>query len=194
MKERQVTPDGKLGRAPPDLGIPIGQSAPDVSASDDEGHEVRLLDLVKEHAILVVFYRGGWCPYCNFQIHELTLAYPEFERRHVRPVAISVDAPDQGAKTRATYAIPFPVLSDPDLVVHRAFRVVHHAEDSEVARLKSFGLDIERYSGKTHHEFAVPSLFLVDQHGVVRWAHVDTDYKVRPSPGQILTAIDSAGL
>ena len=102
-----------------------------------------------------------------------------------------VDSAEESEKTRARYSIPFPVLSDPELTAHRAFRVIHQADEAEVKRLKGFGMDLERASGKDHHFIAIPSIFLIDEHGVVRWAHADPDYKVRPSIVQILAAIDA---
>jgi peroxiredoxin len=194
MKEFAATPAPRLGTLPPNIGVPVGQPAPDVTAPDAKGRDVRLGDLIKKGPILVMFYRGGWCPYCNFEIHELSQAYPEYQKRGVTPVAISVDKQDEAAKTEATYTIPFPILSDPDLAAHKAFQVLHQADDAEVAKLKSFGLDIEESSGRTHHTFAIPALFLIDKGGVVRWAHADPDYKVRPRTSQILAAIDAAGL
>ncbi len=193
-KPYQYPPKDNLGTRPDGVGLPVGAIAPSALLKDSEGRTVHLRDLSKAGSILLVFYRGGWCPYCNFQIRELTKAFPEYLQRGVRPVAISVDRPEESAKTQATHAIPFPVLSDPDLVAHRAFNVVHHAEDAEVARLKGFGIDLERASGKQHHEIAVPSLFLIDQKGVVRWSHADEDYKVRPSTQQIIAAIDALNL
>lgn len=191
MKSHEATPNERLGTLAAGLGVAVGEHAPDAIVRDADNREVHLQGLAgKDGRMLVVFYRGGWCPFCNFQIHELTVAYPEFQRRGVLPVAISVDRVDESARTRATYSIPFPVLSDPELGAHRAFRVLHHADNAEVARLKGFGMDIERASGQTHHVIAVPSMFLIDGQGVVRWAHADPDYKVRPSIAQILGVID----
>lgn len=155
---------------------------------------MRLRELVTTGPVLLVFYRGGWCPYCNSQIHELTAAYPEYKKRGVTPVAISVDRVEESAKTQATYTIPFPVLSDSDLAAHRAYRVLHEVDEAEFARLKGFGIDLERASGRSHHAIAVPSLFVIDGKGVVRWAHANLDYKVRPSTVQILAAIDGLNL
>ncbi|HTJ81980.1 MAG TPA: peroxiredoxin family protein [Polyangiaceae bacterium] len=193
MKEIEATPDSDLGKLAPDIGVPVGSVAPGFSLSDGDGKTVSLSELTKRGTVLVIFYRGGWCPYCNFEIHELTEAYPEFQKRGVTPVAISVDKPDEAAKMMATYSIPFPVLSDPDLTAHTAYHVIHKADDAEVAKLKGFGIDLEASSGKTHHSFAVPSLFLVDKTGKVRWAHGDPNYKVRPRTKQILAAIDALG-
>jgi peroxiredoxin len=128
------------------------------------------------------------------QVRQLTEAYPEFQKRGVRPVMISVDRIDGAAKTKAQYQIPFPVLSDPDLATHEAFHVVHHAGPEEVSKLKGFGLDIEAASGRDHHRFAVPSVFVIDASGTVRWTHVDPDYKVRPSTAQLLAALDGLGI
>lgn len=194
MKQYESPPTDRVGTLPEGVGVPVGSPAPDATVRNAEGREVRLRELTTDGPILLVFYRGGWCPFCNFQIRELTTTYPEYQRRGVRPVAVSVDRIEESAKTRATYTIPFPVLSDPDLVAHRAFHVVHQADDAEVARLKGFGMDIERSSGRTHHVIAIPSLFVIDREGVVRWAHADPDYKVRPKAEQILAAIDALNL
>ena len=75
-----------------------------------------------------------------------------------------------------------------------AFHVVKKVGDDELARMKGFGVDLEKSSGKTHHEIAIPALFLIDRTGVVRWAHSDPEFKVRPSTAQILGAIDGAHL
>lgn len=192
-RETTATTTERLGTQPPGLGLAVGTAAPDATLRDGEARPVRLAELISRGPILLVFYRGGWCPYCNFQIRELTLAYPELQRRGVTPVAISVDRPEEAGATRAAYAIPFPILSDPDLGAHRTFQVIHHADDAEVARLKGFGIDLEAASGRRHHDIAVPSLFLIDATGAIRWGHVDPEYKVRPTTAQILTIIDRIG-
>lgn len=185
-------PADRLGTLPDGVGVAVGERAPEVSAVDAfETTEVALADLWSAGDVLVVFYRGGWCPFCNHQLHTLTEAYEEFQRRGVTLVAISVDEPESGARTRASWEIPFPVLSDPDLVAHRAFRVLEPLDDAMVERLLGHGMDVEASSGRTHHTIAVPALFLVDQEGVVRWSHADRDYRTRPSPQQIIEAIDA---
>jgi peroxiredoxin len=155
---------------------------------------VSLSALYTKGPILLAFYRGGWCPFCNSENHALTTAYPEYQKRGVTPVTVSVDTPDAEAKTKATYTIPFPVLSDSDATMIEAFHVVNKVDDATLAKMKGFGVDLESYSGKAHHEIAVPSLFLIDRSGVVRWAHSDRDFKARPSTAQILAAIDAAKL
>ena len=194
MKEYADPPADRVGVLAPGTGIPVGQKVPDIHARDLDGKDVSLSSLYSKGPILLAFYRGGWCPYCSSENHALATAYPEYQKRGVTPVTVSVDTPDAEAKTKATYAIPFPVLSDSDATMIEAFHVVNKVDDATLAKMKGFGVDLESDSGKTHHEIAIPSLFLIDGAGVVRWAHSDPDFKVRPSTAQILAAIDAARL
>ncbi|MBK7399620.1 MAG: AhpC/TSA family protein [Myxococcales bacterium] len=194
MKEYTTTPPERLGTLAPGTGLAVGAKVPDVHASDLAGNDASLAALYAKGPILLVFYRGGWCPYCNFEIRALTKAVPDFAKRGVTPVAVSVDRPENAAKTGAVYDIPFPVLADPDLAFLRAFHVEHHVDDAELAKLKGFGIDLEASSGRKHHVIAIPSLFVIDKEGVVRWAHSESKYTERPSVVQILAAIDGLKL
>lgn len=189
-KATTTTNDADFGKLPDGVGISVGSPAADAKLQDAGGKSVQLSDYWKQGWALLVFYRGGWCPYCNFQIRELTRARSELERRGVSPVLISVDRASEAAKTSATYEIPFPVLSDPELVAHRGFRVLQHVDDATFAKYREFGIDLEDSSGQQHHTIAVPSLFLVDKAGIVRFSHAERDYKVRPSTAQVLAAVD----
>ncbi|HEY1535676.1 MAG TPA: peroxiredoxin family protein, partial [Polyangiaceae bacterium] len=152
MKDITMTPSDKLGTLAPNTGVPVGQKVPDVHGRDLDGKDISLSALYAKGPLLLVFYRGGWCPYCNSEIHSLTMGFPEFQKRGVTPVAVSVDTPDREAKLKATYTIPFPVLSDSDAAIIEAFHVVNHVDDATLAKMKGFGLDLESYSGKPHHE------------------------------------------
>jgi peroxiredoxin len=194
MKDYADPPSDRVGTLAPGTGIPVGQRVPDAHARDLDGNDVSLSSLYGKGPILLAFYRGGWCPYCSSENHALATAYPEYQKRGVTPVTVSVDTPAAEAKTKATFAIPFPVLSDSDATMIEAFHVVNKVDDATLSKMKGFGVDLESYSGKPHHEIAIPSLFLIDRTGIVRWAHSDPDFKVRPSTAQILAAIDHAKL
>ena len=182
----QETPADRLGSAPPGFGLAVGNKAPDATLPDVTGQSQRLAALYAAGPVFVVFYRGGWCPFCNLQLHRLATAMPEFDKKGIRIVAISVDTPGQEAKTQAKNGVPFPMLSDSDLAAHKAFHVVHVPPDAEAKAFASYGIDLEQYSGQRHHSFAVPAIFLVDRTGTIRWRHIDQDYKTRPTPAQML--------
>jgi peroxiredoxin len=176
-----------LGSREDGLGLAVGAAIPPFEIRDFRGETFSSTTL-NDANTLVVFYRGGWCPFCNFQIRELSQSHDKFKALGVSLVAISVDRPDAAAVTRNAYEVPFPVLSDPDLKAHEAFNVVLQLDAARVARLAKYGHDIEKWSGKDHHKMAVPAVFLV-RGGKVAWAHVARDYKTRPSTEQLLTVV-----
>ena len=188
-REYANPPADALGTLPQGYGVEVGQPAPRVTVQDMDGEAVELESLWRDQPVLLVFYRGGWCPYCNFQIHELTEAFEAFRERGVGLAVISVDRAEASARTSASWEIPFPVLSDPDLAAHQAFHVGNEVEPETLDRLRAMGMDLEHSSGREHHVIAVPAIFLIDREGVVTWAHADLDYRRRPSPEQVLGAI-----
>lgn len=180
--------DGNAGLAP-------GEPVPSFEARTHQGDVIsRDSLLAMNKPLLVIFYRGGWCPYCNLQIRQLSEAYAQFAERNVELVLISADKVDAAATAQRQYEIPFPVISDPALVAHEAFRVVMTLTPELYEAYKGYGIDVETWSGQTHHKFALSSAFLVNSQGVVRWAHVSEDYKRRPSVAQLLAVVDGSGL
>ncbi len=186
--------EATLGSLPPGIGLPVGSALPAFRIQHHDGKAISSAELLKQvpagGQLLIVFYRGGWCPYCNLQIRQLTDAFAQFQQRKVLPVLISADKVDASALSQRQYAIPFPVLSDPDLRAHDAFKVSMQLDDKTYLLYQTYGIDVEEWSGREHHKFAVASAFLLGADGRVRWAHATLDYKQRPSVQQLLGAID----
>jgi peroxiredoxin len=149
----------KLGTAPSGFGLKVGDKAPDASLPDVSGETESLAALFSQGPTLLIFYRGGWCRFCNLWLHDYAVAKPEFDRRGVRGVAISVDKPSEEAKTQAKHGVAFPMLSDSKLVAHQAYRVVHVPGDAERTGMAAYGIDLAAYSGESHGDFAVPANF-----------------------------------
>lgn len=183
-----------LGLRDGGAGLAVGAAVPAFEAAAHTGEAVsRDSLLAMKKPLLVIFYRGGWCPYCNLQIRQLTEAYGDFAGRGVELVLISADKVDAAALAQRQYEIPFPVLADPELAAHEAFNVVMTLTPELYETYKTYGIDVEQWSGETHHKFALSSAFLVNAAGVVQWAHVSEDYKQRPSVAQLLSVIDANG-
>lgn len=185
------TPSERLGKHDQSIGIKKGTKVPAFTLQSVQGDATELSTLLQQGPLMVVFYRGGWCPYCNLQIRDLTKQWSEFQQRGVTPVLISADSVDAAALASNTYRIPFPVMSDSNLSAHEAFDVVLTVDDATYTLYQSYGIELEQWSGKDHHKIAVASVFLVDKQGVVQWAHTSTDYKARPTTSQLLTVIDA---
>jgi peroxiredoxin len=193
-KVKAPAPAPVVGFAPQGVGLPAGAPAPTGLITQNlRGETVPLDKVFAAGPTLLVFYRGGWCPYCNGQLRELSLAARRFQARGVRLVAVSVDRPEAAATTQAAWEIPFPVLSDSDLTAHEAFRVVFEVDAATRETYRGWGIDLKAASGRSDGRIATPAMFLV-QGGAVTWAHADPAYKVRPTPDQVLDALSAAGL
>jgi len=188
LPELSITDQVDLGTV--ESGLKAGDAVKDFSVATHQGQPVSLSQLLQDAPILVIFYRGGWCPYCNVQIRALSQAWPEFQSRGVTPVLISADKADASAMAKATYEIPFPVLSDPELKAHEAFDVVVEIDDTTAKKYRTYGIVLEDWSGQDHHKIAAPGIFLLDKSGKVQWAHVSQDYRTRPSVAQLLAMLD----
>lgn len=190
LPELKATEMSQLGTL--DAGLAVGQKPAGFTVNSHLGESVSLDSLLQDKGpLLVVFYRGGWCPYCNVQIRQLAEAWPEFKKRGITPVLVSADKPDASAMAQATYKIPFPVLSDPDLKAHAAFDVIIEVDDATVDKYRDYGIVLEDWSGRDHHKIAAPGIFLLDSSGQVQWAHVSKDYRTRPSVQQLLAMLDA---
>jgi peroxiredoxin len=102
-----------------------------------------------------------------------------------------VDSPAAAKVVMDTHGVWFPLLSDPGLGIHGLFNVINQLDDAGFERLKGFGLDVEAWSGRTHHAIAIPSIFFVDEDRTIIWAHAAHDYKTRPSVEQIIEVMET---
>jgi peroxiredoxin len=184
----------KLGTLAGGYGLPPGRPAPDARLLDTGGRPVTLQNVRASRPTALFFYRGGWCPPCNYQLHELSAHAAEFQKRGVSLVAISVDKPDYAAETAKEYGLDVAVFSDPELSAHVAYNVVDPIGGVATFMIARMGHDLEMRSGKKHHDVAVPSVFLIDAGGTIRWSHAEPDYSKRPSVPQLLEAIDRSGI
>ncbi len=172
------------------MGLPVGQKIDSVEIVDIDGEPYQIRQAWSEKTALIVFYRGGWCPYCNFQLRELAKKHEQLEAAGLQVVAISADTADKAATTLAQFDIPYPILSDPKLIAHEAFNVVLQVDDERLEWYKSKGLLLKDWSGQEHNKVAVASAFMVDRQGRVLFSHAPTDYATRPSIDQLLSVID----
>ena len=190
-KPTNTTAADELGSHENDLGLKAGENVPAFESNTYEGESVNLDNLLANGPIMVIFYRGGWCPFCNYQVRQITQAFDKFQERKVTPVLVSVDKTDGAMLVKEAYEIPFPVLSDSNLAAHESFKTVIELDNSEYEKYKKFGVDLEAWSGLQHHKMAAPGIFLVSGEGQVLWSHVALDFKTRPNVEQLLSVIDS---
>lgn len=172
------------------FGLDTGRPAPDFTVKTDTGTTFHLMEVLKKGPVVLVFYRGGWCPYCQTQIRELQKNAGAFRERGATLAALSVDQAVYARETSAKEKLGFPLLSDPDAGVLGKYHLRLEVDDATLEKYKEYGIDLEKASGRAHHIIAVPAVFVIDGQGIIRWAYVNEDYKVRAKIADILKALD----
>jgi peroxiredoxin len=167
--------------------LEAGDAAPDFILPDVHGEPVRLRALLDKGPVVVVFYRGGWCPYCNLHLRGFQRRLPEFHELGATVVAISPQLPDNSLSTKEKDELAFPVLSDVGNKVARQFGIVFELSDGLVELYRKFGHALEDFNGADgSRELPVPATFLLDGQGTIRLAHVDVDYTRRIDPDDVI--------
>jgi peroxiredoxin len=173
-------------------GLPVGATAPDFTLPDALGKPETLSHLLKDGPVVVTFYRGEWCPYCNVQLRALQTALREFQELGASLVAISPQAPDHSLSLTEKHALTFAVLSDADQAVIGAYHVQFTlAGDLEDLQVNVWHNDPRDHNADHTRALPVPATFVIDQSGVVRWAFVSADWRVRAEPADIAAALRS---
>ena len=164
----------------------VGETIPDVTLRTASGETVSLLTEVAKKPTLLVFYRGGWCPYCTKHLAELRLMQPDMDRMGYQMLAIGTDAPEGLKNTHEKGELNYTLLSDADLTAAKAFGLAFKAAPKNADMLlKSSG-------GKnTDGLLPVPAVFVLDTKGVIKYEHINPNFKERVS-AKVLRAVTEA--
>jgi peroxiredoxin len=174
-------PDNAFGIRP----LLIGQTVPDLPALDKDRNRHSLPELIARKPTVIIFYRGGWCPFCSAHLAELAVAEEEIYQLGYQVLAISPDQPSYLKRSFDEVNMKYTLLSDSGMDIARAFGVAFRADAETVARLKQHGMDIEAQSGQDHHQLPVPAVFITGTDGKILFQYVNPDYRERIS-GEIL--------
>lgn len=178
-----------LAESMPSPGIKVGQKAPDFVLNNAFGESVRLDDKLKQGPVILVFYRGAWCPFCNLHLHTLQQSLPEFKELGAQLILVTPQTPDKSAAQLKEKGQPFQVLSDLDSQVMKDYKLYFELTGDLIDVYKKHGLDIEAFNGEGRNVLPVPGSFVIDSDGIVRAMHADTDYKARMKPAAIIEAL-----
>jgi len=165
-----------------------GDKAPNATLRRPDGQEVNLADLLAVKPTVLIFYRGGWCPYCNTHLGQIATVETELLSMGYQVLAVSPDRPEELRKTLGKQHLTYQLLSDSDMVLSRAFGIAFRVDDPTLEKYSDFGIDLAKSSGRSHHLLPVPAVYIVDARGVIRFAHWDPDYKKRLDPEALLSA------
>ena len=169
----------------------LGSKAPDVALKSLDGKDTTLWNQMASKPAILVFYRGGWCPYCNTQLSDLRLIAKEVEALGYQIIAISPDRPEELAKTLTRDKLDYTLISDSKADALKAFGIAFHVDAETIKKYQGYGIDLEKSSGESHHVLPVPSVFIVDSDHVLQFSYTHPDYRVRV-PGSVILAAAKA--
>jgi peroxiredoxin len=170
----------------------VGAQAPNFRLPDARGGEVELAELRASGPVVVVFYRGPWCPYCNLQLAAFQGALDDITATGASLVAISPLTPDASLTHAERAGLGFHVLADTGNRVAREYGLVFTQADTSTAVSREVGLELRDYNGDDSHELPAASTFVISPDGTVRFASVSGDYRWRVGPEEVLAALTAS--
>lgn len=171
--------------------LQAGQPAPDFTLPDAAGTTVTLATLLQSGPVVLFFYRGNWCPYCNVQLRAYQQLLPQLARHGATLVAVSPQTPDFISLTASEKALNFPVLSDVGNVVARQYGLAYEVGAEVADTLRSLGIDLSAYNGTSDDELPFTATFIIGTAGIIAWSWVEANFKHRADPADILAALAS---
>ncbi|GLH76325.1 peroxiredoxin [Bradyrhizobium sp. SSBR45G] len=166
-----------------------GATFPALTLPNHKGGVTDLAAVMAESALIVTFYRGGWCPYCNLELRAYQALLPEISARGARLVAVSPETPDHTLTTAEKNALAFDVLSDTDGRLADALGIRYELSASIKALYQKFGHDLPVHNGDGRWSLPVPATYVVGKGGRILRAHVSPDYRTRLEPAAALAAL-----
>ncbi len=166
--------------------LKVGQKAPVFVASDQNGDQFKSSETLKDKQLIVVFYRGQWCPFCNRHLSELQDHLEDFKKAGAQIVAISPEKTENINKTVKKTKADFPVLWDKDNSIMESFGVNFILAKDLQVKYKEYGVDLTRDNGNSSQTLPVPATFIIGKNGKIKFLQYDTDYKNRSSAKDIL--------
>ena len=169
--------------------LKVGEKAPSFTLPDALGRQVSLAGFLQQGPVVVTFYRGEWCPYCNLQLHAYQQVLPQIKELGANLIAISPQTPDHSLSMSEKHELAFPVLSDQGNQVARQFSLIYSVEEDIRTLFKSLGSDIPAFNGDESWEIPVPGTFIISQDGTIRLTYADADYTHRLEPSALLDGL-----
>lgn len=167
--------------------LKIGDKVPSVTLRNADGLEIPLDKIIKNQPTVLIFYRGGWCVYCNKHFGQLKSVETPLSQLGYQIVAISPDRVEKLRESLKKHKINYLLLSDSNAEAMKKFNLAFRLDDATYSRYKNqYSIDIEKDSGQTHHLLPVPTAYVIDQKGIIRYRYTNPNYKERVDPQELL--------
>lgn len=169
--------------------LKVGEKAPDFELPNVKGESVNLHSLLEQGPVVLNFYRGGWCPYCNLELNAYNKHLGDIENLGASLVAISPQTPDNSLSTAEKNDLKFEVLSDVGNQTANQFGLVFKVDSSLHEIYTKFGLVIPKFNGDDSWEIPLPATYVIDKDGTVKYAFANADYTKRAEPDEVIAKL-----
>ena len=150
------------------------------------GNSVQLSELIKKGPVVVVFYRGQWCPYCNRQLKRLEDSLNLLKEKGAMLVAVTPEKPENIKKTIVKTKASYPILYDEGLKIMKMYEVAYNVDTATIQRYKKFGIDFNEANGSNGAILPVPAVYIINKEGKLVYKFFDADYTKRPSVKELM--------
>lgn len=171
-----------------DSALKVGDKAHNFTLKNALNESVSLYNELKNGPVVLTWYRGGWCPYCNITLHALQEKLPEFKQEGATLLALTPELPDNSLSTSEKNNLEFTVLSDVENIIGKEYGVVYTLTDG-VASIYNAGFGLNKINGDTSNELPLAATYVIDTNGIITYAFLDADYTQRAEPSEILSAL-----
>ena len=172
-----------------DRAVAAGNVAPDFTLTDQDGETVALKDLLAKGPVVVSFYRGVWCPYCNIELKALEAAAGEIRARGASLVAVSMQGASDSRKSQRDNKLSFPILTDKAGELAAKFGIRWTLQDYVIEYHKMFGVELPKIHDDGQWNLPMPARYVIHTDGSVAYAEVNPDYTRRPDPSDLLPVL-----
>jgi len=173
-----------------DRALKAGDRAPDFTLPNARGGDLSLTNTLARGPVVLSFYRGGWCPYCNLELRALQQALPDIERLGATLVAVSPQTPDESLSTAEKNDLAYPVLSDVNSRTALAYGIAFDLAKELRPIYARFGHALPDRNGDESWTLPIPATFIIDRDGTIVLAYVDVDYRNRLEPSEVIAVLE----
>ncbi|MEO6232892.1 MAG: peroxiredoxin-like family protein [Ferruginibacter sp.] len=169
------------------LGLQVNDNAPTFTSKDQNGKTINLKNALKQGPVVIVFYRGQWCPYCNKQLMRLEDSLSLITGKGATLIAVTPEKPANISKTIEKTKATYPVLFDDGLKIMKSYDVAFAVDTATIEKYKKYGIDFNEANGVNGANLPVPAVYIINQKGVIVFRYFDPDYRKRVTVAEILT-------
>jgi peroxiredoxin len=167
-------------------GLNVNDKAPLFSAKDQNGKTISLKEQLKAGSVVLIFYRGQWCPFCNRELKSLEDSLSLITAKGATLIAITPEKPENISKTIEKTKATYPVLFDEGLTILKSYDVAFAVDAKLIERYKGYGIDLNEVNGSNGAYLPVPAVYIINKKGEIVYKYFDADYRKRPSVQEIL--------